>query len=286
MAPLLTATVLAAVLIVATAAPMDKNDDAVTLSNTAPRLDADGKIVNAHDGSVIQDPVSGRFYLYGFLSFDCTADSPPHGYDNCVSCALVGNVYPVAYSSPDLVRWKLETDAPNQTLAHNQMNLTAFGDQARVLYNARTKKYVAINRGPIGSAQGARVAFSDSPIGIYTYGSLRMRMLSHAVSSLIKYTRDADPYVNPSSGPFAPGGAGGVGFLDTGGLAVGSQLMWHDGPKGKAYVAFNTKGKAGTLYPSRQCMLELSDDWLSATGRKSCWYEILHTVDLAVFFLK
>ena len=102
MAPLLTATVLAAVLIVATAAPMDKNDDAVTLSNTAPRLDADGKIVNAHDGSVIQDPVSGRFYLYGFLSFDCTADSPPHGYDNCVSCALVGNVYPVAYSSPAL----------------------------------------------------------------------------------------------------------------------------------------------------------------------------------------
>ena len=51
-----------------------------------------------------------------------------------------------------------EALAPNQTLAHNQMNLTEFGDQARVLYNNKTKKYVAINRGRIHSLDGARVA--------------------------------------------------------------------------------------------------------------------------------
>ena len=38
------------------------------------------------------------------------------------------------------------------------MNLTEFGDQARVLYNARTRKYVAINRGGVGSVSGACVA--------------------------------------------------------------------------------------------------------------------------------
>ena len=207
----------------------------VTLSNTQPRLDAAGKVVNAHDGSVVQDPVTGVYYLYGIAFFDCTEDSPG-GFDSCVLCALKGDAYPVAYSSPDLIHWKLETDAPNQTLAHNQMNLTEFGDQARVLYNNKTKKYVAINRGRIHSLDGARVAVSDSPIG-----------------------------------PFVGAGANGVGFLDTGGDSVGSQLSWYADSKGNAYVAYNTAGPPGTLYPARQCMLELSSDWLTSTGRKNCW---------------
>ncbi len=207
----------------------------VTLSNTQPRLDASGKVVNAHDGSVVQDPVTGMYYLYGIAFFDCTKDSPG-GFEGCVPCALKGDAYPVAYSSPDLVHWKLETDAPNQTLAHNQMNLTEFGDQARVLYNPRTKKYVAINRGRIHSLDGARVAVGDTPIG-----------------------------------PFVGAGVNGVGFLDTGGDSVGSQLSWYADSKGNAYVAYNTAGPPGTLYPARQCMLELSPDWLTSTGRKNCW---------------
>ena len=206
-----------------------------TISNTQPRLDSEGKIVNAHDGAVVQDPVSGRYYLYGFMFNDCTRESAG-GFDNCVHCALVGNGYPAAYSSADLVHWKLETDAPNQTLAHNQLNLTSFGDQARVIYNPRTKKYVAINRGHITSTAGARVAYSDSPIG-----------------------------------PFVGGGVDGCGSLDTGGDAVGSQLSWYADSKGAAYVAYNTAGPPGTLYPARQCMLELAPDWLTSTGRKSCW---------------
>jgi hypothetical protein len=38
------------------------------------------------------------------------------------------------------------------------MNPTELGDRAGALYNARTREYVAINRGGVGSVSGARVA--------------------------------------------------------------------------------------------------------------------------------
>ena len=38
---------------------------AVLIDNVHPRLDTNGNIVDAHDGSLLLDPQSGRFWLYG-----------------------------------------------------------------------------------------------------------------------------------------------------------------------------------------------------------------------------
>ena len=35
----------------------------VTVSNVLPRLDVHGKIVNAHDSGVVQDPDTGTYWL-------------------------------------------------------------------------------------------------------------------------------------------------------------------------------------------------------------------------------
>ena len=62
--------------------PADDGGINATISNISPRRDSSGTIVNAHDGALVQDALSGAFYLYG-ISFpdSCTRSE----YDNCVS---------------------------------------------------------------------------------------------------------------------------------------------------------------------------------------------------------
>eukprot|EP00038_Savillea_parva_P005573 m.159110 g.159110 ORF g.159110 m.159110 type:complete len:495 (+) comp11742_c0_seq1:85-1569(+) len=195
----------------------------VTLSNTVPRRDVNGQIVNCHDGAVVQDNTSGLFYMYG-ISFpeSCTSAL----YDDCVSkgSCMGPLVRPCAYQSHDLITWTLASSdlLPGQN---------DFGDQARVLYNPHTAKYVFIYRGKIGRVTSLRVAVGDGPTGPFT---------------------ELDP-------------------LDTDGDRVGSQAGWHVDGHGNGYAWYNTDGPPGTLFPARQCVVELTRDFLNVTGRKSCW---------------
>lgn len=63
-----------------------------TISNRKPRMDADGNIVDAHDGCL--QKFGDRYYLYG-TSYGTTDGFNKNNRYRC-------------YSSPDLVAWKLE----------------------------------------------------------------------------------------------------------------------------------------------------------------------------------
>ena len=230
-----------------------------------------GRIVNAHDGNLVQDEVSGAYYLYG-VSFpdSCTSTE----YDNCVSagsCMAADQLKVTAYRSTDLKNWDL---------ASGDLGVKSFGDQANVIYNKHTKKYVSIYRGPVGAMAALPVAVADGPVGPFTQ----------------------------------------LPAIPTGGDKVISQAAWHADEQGRAYAMFNTPGPVGTFFPAKQvrvnlllapcslllaprslllaprslllsvfkqsqlisllthnkllttqCLIELTPDWTNATGRKRCW---------------
>src|SRR6516225_4787126 len=67
------------------------------VNNQVTRFDTKGNAVDAHDGGILQDPVSGRFYWYG-TSYACgfrwQYGGPFCGFKS--------------YSSADLVNWQDE----------------------------------------------------------------------------------------------------------------------------------------------------------------------------------
>ncbi len=89
------------------------------ISNSEPRLDEDGNIVDVHDGRVIK--FGDRFYWYG------TSYGNTNGF-------TTANTYHV-YSSPDLVTWKKEGK-----LLPDQPEGVYY--RPHVIYNEATEKYV------------------------------------------------------------------------------------------------------------------------------------------------
>ena len=113
------------------------------VSNVHPRVDGQGKIVDAHDGRVIQ--FEDRFYWYG------TRYGNTNGFTKA-------NTY-VVYSSPDLMQWQFDgellVDAPEGVYY-----------RPHVIYNERTGKYVLwYNWYPKLWDGQFGVAVSDSPTG-------------------------------------------------------------------------------------------------------------------------
>jgi hypothetical protein len=118
----------------------------VTVQNEKPRIDQDGKIIDAHDGCL--QFFAGRYYLYG------TAYGKTAGY-------AINNRFRV-YSSVDLEHWTFEGELLKEPL-------DGVYYRPYVAYNARTRKYVLwynwyekLWDGKVG------VATSDSPTGPFT----------------------------------------------------------------------------------------------------------------------
>jgi hypothetical protein len=118
----------------------------ITVDNTKPAKDTDGKIVDAHDGRIIQ--FGKKFYWYG------TAYGATNGF-------TTANDY-VVYSSSNLRNWKFEGKLLPQ-------KSTGVYYRPHVVYNAKTKKYVLwynwypkLWNGQFG------VAVSDAPTGPFT----------------------------------------------------------------------------------------------------------------------
>ncbi len=118
----------------------------VTIQNTAPRLDVDGNVIDAHDGCL--HFYAGRYYLYG------TAYGKTAGY-------TINNRFRV-YSSADLEHWTFEGEllkAPPDGVYYRPY----------VAYNPRTHKYVLwYNWYPKLWAGEVGVATSDTPVGPFT----------------------------------------------------------------------------------------------------------------------
>jgi hypothetical protein len=130
------------------------------VNNQVTRFDTKGNAVDAHDGEIFQDPVSGTYYWYG-TSYGCgfrwqISGSPFCGFK--------------AYSSTDLVNWTDQGflfDATGSTW-QTRCNGTAGGCfRPHVVYNAATMKYVLWFNG--GTATNSYYVFTaDAPTGPWT----------------------------------------------------------------------------------------------------------------------
>ena len=76
-------------------------------SNTVPRITTDGQPVNAHQGSMLYDKFTSRYYLYGNYHRDCIAVAKCHCVGDDESAWTVTNGIGI-YSSADLESWRYE----------------------------------------------------------------------------------------------------------------------------------------------------------------------------------
>ena len=132
----------------------------VVVNNAEPRHDADGNILDAHDGAL--EYFDGRFYLYG------TQYGDTDGLGNL-------NHY-VCYSSPDLIRWRFEgfllRDAPRHTYYRPYVKFNRRTEKYVLWYNADNRYGVAIADRPAGPfiIQNPDVAVKYSGQGVGDFG--------------------------------------------------------------------------------------------------------------------
>jgi hypothetical protein len=111
-----------------------------TISNVAPRYDTLGRIVNSHDGCLVQLTAPGKaplYYQYGTVYENCTQDGPI-----CDGkCGYLGNLFSV-YSSPDLESWTLISDNVLPELAKDNSHISYW--EANVGYNAKTNSFIML----------------------------------------------------------------------------------------------------------------------------------------------
>ena len=74
----------------------------VTIRNDVPRVDTEGNIVNAHDGSVVL--FDGIYFMYGTVYENCIQP----GTQCAAPCGYSPNTFAL-YTSPDLVTWTLQS---------------------------------------------------------------------------------------------------------------------------------------------------------------------------------
>lgn len=130
----------------------------IQIDNAQPRRDANGDILDAHDGNLSY--FEGRYYLYG------TAYGKSAGYS-------INNRFRV-YSSRNLKSWRFDgelLESPPDGVYY----------RPHVVYNARTHKYVlwynwypALWQGEVG------VAISDTPVGPFRIVNTEVKVAGYA----------------------------------------------------------------------------------------------------------
>ena len=107
----------------------------VTVSNVIPRLDNQGKYVNAHDGCLVK--FNETFFLYGTVYGECHQSTTI-----CDGvCGYINNTFAL-YTSTDLMNWTLISNniVPEVIVDHNYINYW----MPNVAYNSRTQQYVMV----------------------------------------------------------------------------------------------------------------------------------------------
>eukprot|EP01084_Bolivina_argentea_P087642 158294_1 len=140
----------------------------ITISNTEPRLDTNGNIINAHDGVVQQFEPNGDFFFYGMGYGNCLE---PPGSNGCAdgsvndSCGFEYNHTINLYTSPNLTSgsWKYQG---NILPIANRPGGILFSPI--VVFNKNTNKYILWAiwlANPNFSTSKYLVAESTSPFG-------------------------------------------------------------------------------------------------------------------------
>ena len=110
----------------------------VTFSNVAPRLDSQGRIMNAHDGTTRRYAPGGRFY-YHAMSYPSTCNETGK-INGCTDC-IYGTANGVSvWSSPDLSSGSWELEEAVYPGAAGFPECTYFRSQT--VFNAATSTYV------------------------------------------------------------------------------------------------------------------------------------------------
>jgi hypothetical protein len=208
--------------------------------------DTDGKAINAHGGGVLFH--DGVYYWYGELKEGRTY-LPKVNKSWGGTRVVTGGVS--CYSSTNLYDWKNEgvvlpsvADNPDHDLACENVI-----ERPKVIYNARTKKFVMWLHQDSPDYQAARagVAVSDTPVGPFKYlGSFRPNA-------------GAWP-VNVTGNDKQPGGKN---FLERdfkGGQMARDMTLFVD-DDGKAYQFYASEGN-----PTMHVSL-LTDDYLKPAGK-------------------
>ncbi|KAL1522105.1 hypothetical protein AB1Y20_021748 [Prymnesium parvum] len=116
----------------------------VTIDNTQPRRTTDGRLMDVHDGNIVQWQRGGRYFWYGMGYQNCTERTgwiPPFQcpgiYQPFGACGFRTDHALHVYSSADLVTWSFEGDA---LPAHTRPRGVYF--RPKVVYNQRTAEFV------------------------------------------------------------------------------------------------------------------------------------------------
>lgn len=133
----------------------------VTVRNDVPRVDNFGRILNAHDGSVVK--FLGIYFMYGTVYENCTQ----HGSQCEAPCGYAPNRFAL-YTSFDLQAWHFESDNILPEMAKDNKNVDYW--MPVVAFNALTSTYVMQYwSGRCGfKLPCADIATATSPYGPFT----------------------------------------------------------------------------------------------------------------------
>lgn len=162
----------------------------VTIRNDSPRRDIDGRIVDAHDGSL--QYFHGRFYLYGTHY----GDSNGLGKSN----------YFVCYSSGDLTHWKFEgkllPSRPLRTYYRPHVQYNAHTHRYVLWYNADNEYGVAVSANPAGPFHilnpDVRLKYSGRGVGDFDLFVDRNGTAYIAYTAIVTGPFELHPVENPT----------------------------------------------------------------------------------------
>lgn len=214
----------------------EAHSSVATIHNDVPRVDTEGNIVNAHDGSLMRH--NGTFYLFGTVYEQCVQ----RGLQCTAPCGYNPNRFAV-YTSPDLMSWTLANDnvLPSVMVDNNKTNYW----MPVVAFNPSTATFVMQYW---SSACGfrskcANVAVSASPLGPFE-ALAPMDLVAVPSSQMGMFVDYAGSSLSASQ------------WIDTYGADGGASVT------GTAYVKYNTAG------PNQMHIVqELDPSWTATTGR-------------------
>ena len=142
--PLIQAMMAALAMTTATAVYIDTTATAVYIDNTSPRFDVNGRLMDIHDGNLVQWEAGGRYYWYGIGYRNCTLERIYMPPQYCVGvfqpfggCGFRDDHALSVYSSTDLVQWTYEGDALPFSSRPRGIYF-----RPKVIFDARTSEYV------------------------------------------------------------------------------------------------------------------------------------------------
>ena len=216
----------------------------VTISNTEPRMDTNGNIIDAHDGNIIQWQKGGEYFYYSIGYGSCQEPSGTNKSNGCAAmngngCGFEYNQSINLYTSTNLTIWKYHGNILPLT---NRPNGVYFSPS--VVFNPHTNLYV---------------------------------LYANYLSNLTSFT--SSKYMSATSkSPYGPFKAVNNNINLTNGQPGDSKLFVDDDNNG--YLIYTS----GQLNPHVIVVEKLTKDYMYSTGVKSKVLNTTHCLEAPTLF--